>query len=120
MNEIFKLLILFQIKHFLADNPLQTEYMLCKTKKKNWVMPLLAHASTHGLGTYVIVAMFNHDLSWICTIDIAIHFVLDRIRASPKRLNRYNYTQKQYWWVLGIDQMAHHFTHYLLIWMIVR
>lgn len=120
MNELFKLLIMFQVKQFLADFLLQTEYMLGKAKRKNWVRPLLFHALVHATGTLIIVGALKESLWWLSVVDLVVHFIVDRIKASPKRLNRFRPDQKEFWWCLGGDQMLHHLTHYFIIWMIVR
>jgi hypothetical protein len=120
MNTIFLLLIAFQAKHFLADYPLQTEYMLFKMKKKNWVLPLFLHSLMHASGTFIILVYVNKDLLWLCLVDLVVHFVVDRIKASPAALNRFKPDNKLFWWTLGADQMLHHLTHYFIIWMIVR
>ena len=38
---LWTLLIAFLVKHFLADFPLQTTYMLGKSKRAGWAVPLL-------------------------------------------------------------------------------
>lgn len=42
------LVVAFKIKHFVADYPLQTPYMLGKFKARGWVRPLAAHAGVHA------------------------------------------------------------------------
>lgn len=156
---VFALLVLYQIKHFLADYPLQTPYMLGKfSKYPDFVRPLLAHASVHGLFTFAI-AMFLVPLplaALLAVLDAGIHFLVDRVKASPSMLGRFKalsanemmqirenfkyyseyplsnttmQTQPQdmaklrsnrmFWHCLGLDQMAHHLTHYFLIWMML-
>ena len=116
---IFTLLIIFQIKHFMSDFPLQNEYMLGKMKKKGWIFPLFSHVLVHGLFTLLILLIFSPTLWWLCLVDIVIHFIIDRIKASPNMLNRFPVENKFFWWSLGIDQMIHHLTHYFIIYMII-
>ncbi len=52
--ELAVLLVVFQLKHFMADYPLQNEYMLGKFKAKGWFAPLALHAGVHSLFTCVI------------------------------------------------------------------
>ena len=128
--EIFTLLVLFQLKHFICDYPLQNQYMLGKMQATNWIKPLAAHAFIHLSDTWIILhlysMLFSLDYSkYIFTIvalslaDFVIHFTIDRIKASPKLGGRFNPTQPYFWWALGADQMAHHLTHYLFIAIIV-
>ena len=128
--EIFTLLVLFQLKHFVCDYPLQTQYMLGKANATNWIKPLAAHAFIHLSGTWIVLHLYGMIFSldynkYIFTIvalslaDFIIHFTVDRIKASPNLGGRWNPTQPYFWWALGADQMAHHLTHYLFIAIIV-
>lgn len=125
------LLLLFQVKHFLCDYILQTTYHLGKFKESGWVKPLAHHCSIHVIGTIIIAIGF---LSLTTTMSITqmaiyalflglfdffIHFIMDRIKASPTLLGAYKPTQKEYWWSLGLDQSVHHITHYAIILIIV-
>ncbi len=126
MKEIFLLLVLFQIKHFLCDFPLQGKYMLGKFKVHGWQVPLLAHASVHGAGTLAIIAIYSNHIhqlprymAALALADILVHFTVDRIKASPNLLGRWKPDNKYFWWALGADQAAHHFTHYAIISVLV-
>ena len=119
---IFQLLIVFQIKHFLADYPLQTEYMLGKFKAKDWELPLFSHAAVHGLMTFGIVAQFLGDLRialFMGLFDLVVHFVVDRVKASPFMFGKYKPHEKAFWLAVGGDQFMHHITHYIVIFVIV-
>jgi len=122
MNEIFILLILFQVKHFLCDYPLQNAYMLGKFKKSGWELPLLSHSAVHGLYTFAITAGFTSNLllsTVLALLDTLIHFIVDRLKAHPDIGGRYTQDNPKFWWCLGADQMTHHLTHYLLIYLII-
>lgn len=158
MLAVFALLIIYQIKHFLCDYPFQTDWMLGKFKPGlGWIVPLAAHAGVHGLATFLIV-----KLLWatspafalqLALFDFIVHFIMDRIKASPTLLGRFKpaeatvfvfYKQrlaesrngnatplqivgrqvlrsnKLFWWALGFDQMIHHLTHYIIIYVLVH
>jgi hypothetical protein len=140
------LLVVFQLKHFVADYLLQTKYMLGKFKDANWHTPLLAHVGVHAAITFGIVTWFGftchqHYSSYIlerafamAMFDGSVHFVMDRVKASPKLLGRFKpLTAETYkdaspekirsntffWWALGFDQLIHHLTHYAIIaWLL--
>lgn len=114
----FLLLILFQIKHFVADFPLQREYMLRKTLSGwDFVLPLSVHCLVHSTLTLAILIWFRPDLWWLAFFDFGVHFVMDRVKSGPNYLGRYHDKSKPgFWNALGFDQMIHHFTHYLIIW----
>ena len=122
VTSIFVLLFLYQIKHFICDYPLQNVYMLGKFKDTGWVKPLLAHTGVHALGTFIIAFAFTQMLFLsvsLALFDMFVHFMMDRIKASPRLLGRYDIKDKRFWWSLGLDQMVHHLTHYAIIACIV-
>lgn len=119
---VWLLLAAFQIKHFLCDFPLQTQYMLVgKGGVKGWVAPLAAHAIRHAVGTMLIAVVFlelarpeqlTGDESMLVigltVADFVLHFVVDRIKAAPTLGGRWKPNQDWFWWALGLDQLAHH------------
>lgn len=131
------LLVIFQLKHLLADYPLQTKYMLGKFRDEGWELPLLAHVSVHAAFTFVI-ALHYVDVGKAVVFagfDGLIHFVMDRVKASPKMLGRFkSLTAETYlaatpaqirsntffWWSLGFDQFIHGLTDTMIVWAIVR
>jgi hypothetical protein len=93
VRSIFLLLIVFQLKHFLADYILQGKYMLGKFRDGwAWVPPLLAHCVVHGAITFVICDILGVG-TWLALelmlVDICWHSVMDRIKASPRLLGRF-------------------------------
>ena len=118
-GENFLLLVLFQLKHFVADYPLQTEYMLGKFKNGwDFIPHLVAHTFVHATITFIISFTFTQSIKWsiiFSCFDFIIHFSMDRIKAVKKYLNRWKPDEKYFWWALGFDQMIHHFTHYIII-----
>ncbi len=118
--EIFVLLVVFQLKHFICDFPLQGEYMLGKFKDKGWAIPLAAHCGVQAIGTFIIVSFFSFPLAiTLALLDFILHFIVDRIKADKKLLGRYQPAQPQFWWALGADQMTHHLINYGFIYLIV-
>lgn len=128
LDFIFRILIAFQIKHFVADYPLQGKYMLGKFKPGwDFLGPLLSHCLVHAYLTFVIVWSCPGELfTWqfalqMAVLDFVIHFIMDRIKAGPKYLGRFkDMYDKKFWWSLGLDQMVHHLTHYLIVYLILR
>ncbi|ARB05978.1 hypothetical protein fHeYen901_205 [Yersinia phage fHe-Yen9-01] len=115
---IFILLIAFQIKHFLCDYPLQNEYMLKKINTSKWVLPLMSHALIHALGTFIIAIFFGFPIALlVAAIDFICHFVIDRIKANSSR--KTSISESKFWSYLGLDQAAHHLTHYTIIAILI-
>jgi hypothetical protein len=131
LTYLFVLLVAYQVKHFVADFPLQTEYMLGKFKEYGWQRPLLAHVAVHAAGTFLITCWFGWvNASMFAVIDAACHFTIDRIKADRKLLGRFKpltadtyvlATDDQrrgnrfFWYALGGDQALHHLTHYGIV-----
>ena len=118
--EYFILLFLFQIKHFVCDYPLQTQYMLKKANKEKWIKPLALHSGVHSAGTFIVVLFFNLKYAIIFAIlDFILHFIVDRIKANPNIGNRWGIEKPQFWWALGLDQMAHHTINIIFVYILI-
>lgn len=164
---IWVLLVVYQIKHFIADYPLQGPYMLRKfLPTPHWILPLMAHAGVHAAFTALIaLAVSPRNVVPLALIDFAAHFMIDRLKASPNLGGRFKTLTKEtysayakqkadaqailataepgsnneeialdivsscdrafksntyFWWALGADQTAHHLTHYMLIYLMLR
>jgi len=121
MLELFSLLVLFQIKHFICDYPLQGKYMLGKFKDGYaFILPLTAHAAVQASGTLLIVSCFNIKLWWLAIVDFILHFIVDRLKADKRLLGRWSYNQSYFWWALGFDQLTHHLLDILYVFLIWR
>ncbi len=117
----FILLLVYQFKHYIADFPLQREYMLRKTLPQwDFVLPLVLHCLVHAALTLLICLYFAPQLWWMAVVDFVVHFVMDRLKSGPRYLGRFNNLSKPgFWNVLGFDQMIHHITHIYIIYAIV-
>ena len=102
MTALFVLLVVYQLKHFLADYIFQGEYMLGKFKPGwTFVGPLLAHVAVHGAMTLLIavtsvIFMGATDAYFVLTralaiagLDVIVHFFMDRIKAGPRYMGRW-------------------------------
>lgn len=145
---VFTLLIVFAIKHYVADFLLQGRYMLGKFKPGwDFVPPLAAHCGVHALFTLLICLKFDPKYWWLAIVDFVVHFIMDRIKAGPKYLGRFKALSANemipilkkaevgvldesdrklvrnnglFWWFLGLDQEVHKLTHYFIIFMLVK
>lgn len=122
--EIFLLLLLFQVKHYVADFVIQINdpSSMRKFDHTGWVGPLAKHAGHHAVLTGLIVAIATQSLILtvaLAALDFVVHFTMDRIKASPNILGRYKYPDPPYWYSLGADQSVHHLTHYAIIFAII-
>lgn len=118
---IFVLLVSFQLKHYVADFPLQSGWMLNK-RLPGWdfAFPLACHCAVHSTITLTIICLVNPSLWWLALIDFVVHFLMDRVKSAAHYLGRFNDpTQQSFWNCFGLDQLVHHFTHYFIIYNLV-
>lgn len=118
---VFSLIVIFQIKHFLADFVFQNVYMLRKGSP-NWdfVIPLGIHAGIHAAFSLPIILYVNPSLWYLFLLDFVVHFITDRLKAGPRYFGRYDdLSSKAYWILFGADQMVHHLTHIYICWILV-
>lgn len=95
--------------------------MLGKFKDgKEWILPLLSHVAVHGLFTLGLCLLLNPSLWWLMFVDMVIHFIMDRIKASKDLLGRWKHDEKPYWMVLGVDQTVHGLTDLLVLYLLVN
>lgn len=126
-KDILVVLVLFSIKHLLADFPLQTVYMLGKGKTGlAWIMPLSAHCAVHAGLTLPIILFVNPSLFWLVGAEFIAHFVIDRAKVSYKlpqgqwsASDKGKYLSK-YYFAFGIDQMAHQICYIVMAYFLFQ
>ena len=114
------LLILFQVKHFVADFVLQNVWMLQKARPDwDFVLPLAIHCGVHAGLTLVAALYLNPTLWWLAVLDFVIHFTMDRLKAGPRYFGRFHDIRgKAFWVTFGLDQMVHHLTHLYICYLL--
>lgn len=114
------LLIVFHVKHFLADFVFQNVWMLQKSRPGwDFVAPLALHCFVHAGTTLAIVLWVMPGAWWLAVFDFVTHFIMDRIKAGPAYLGRFDDVRsKAFWSSFGFDQMVHHLTHLYIAWYI--
>ena len=112
------LLIFFQVKHFVADFVLQNVWMLQKSRPGwDFVLPLTIHCGVHAGMTLAACLYVNPAYWWLAALDFGVHFTMDRLKAGPAYLGRYNDVRSKGFWVsFGFDQLVHHLTHLFIAW----
>jgi len=114
------LLLIFQLKHLIADYFWQFPYMYeNKGKPEDWAKPLTDHAGMHAAFTLIIAGLFTLDP--ILTLgaglfDFITHFITDRWKATQG----VGPDTSKFWTDLGIDQMVHHSVSIIIIYFITN
>lgn len=117
LADVVTVYLLFRLKHFMADYLLQTTWMARgKEKPVGWATALFAHAGVHAIGTTAIAAAFAPSMMILGTIDLFLHAGIDRAKAACRQLTP---SQPAFWWAHGIDQEAHHLTHFAYVLVII-
>ncbi|EAQ24429.1 MULTISPECIES: DUF3307 domain-containing protein [unclassified Roseovarius] len=119
MTSIFNLslfLILFQIKHYLADFQLQTGWMAANKGRYGHPSGVL-HAGLHGAFSLPILLWFG--LTWKFSLGLAIaetvlHYHIDWAKSRAVRQNGVDDADPRFWHYLGLDQAAHQLTYVAL------
>jgi hypothetical protein len=121
LHSAFLLLVIFQGKQFIADFPLQREYMLRKVRPGwDFIPPLALHCAVHSAFTLAIALWWRPELWWLGAVDFVVHFIMDRFKSGPRYLGRFNdRSRTSYWTAFGFDQMVHHLTHLYIVWILV-
>jgi hypothetical protein len=119
-NNILILLIVFQLKHLIADYYLQTPRMYeNKGKEYGWFWPLAEHSIVHASFTIVIVGAFTGSpliTFYAFMFDLITHFVTDRWKATQPE----GPDTKKFWTNLGWDQLAHHIVGIIIVYFITQ
>ena len=116
------LAVLFSIKHFLADYPLQTAYQY-KNKGDFLHIGGILHALIHGIFTTAIFSMYVPFIMayFLGYFDMVIHYLIDycKVRINNKfGLSPTN--SDKFWWLLGLDQLLHALTYIGLIYIAIN
>ena len=106
MTNLFLLLVIYQLKHFVADYILQSHPFFIGKFLPGWkfVKPLSAHCGIHALMTMCIAVAWgasDEKAALLALLDFVIHFLMDRLKASPKWLGRWKALS-------GAEYMADH------------
>ena len=118
---ILLLYIAFRAKQFICDFLLQTSWMALHKGDPGLAgyKALGAHTAIHALGTLSIMLLFAPYLWWLALVDFVIHGGADRIKAAVTAHYGFNTRGSAFWYLLGLDQEIHNFTHLGYIILIV-
>jgi hypothetical protein len=107
--------LLLQIKHFLADFVWQTNQMVYE-KGIYGARYGIYHSLIQAAGTFLAFAWMHPVLgAATALVDFIAHYHIDWAKININK--KYNYTpqDKQFWFWLGIDQLAHQITYLFLV-----
>lgn len=120
VQQVLVFLVLFQVKHFICDGPLQTSAMVRDKGHYGRALGLL-HAGIHGGGALVALLLFGLPVKLafgLALLDFAIHYHVDFSKEQIVRRAGWTTSVPQFWWALSADQMMHQLTYLLLAWLV--
>ena len=120
---LLTMLVLFQIKHLLADFMLQSMWIV-RTKGIYGHPGGLIHAGLHGglsLPALAVPVLAQTGLGWgwalaLCLAEVIVHYHVD---WSKEQLNRHTESipkDRLFWVLFGMDQCIHQLTYLAMIW----
>jgi len=118
VHQVLVVLILFQIKHLIADFVLQSQYILQNRRKYGHPGGLL-HVAYHITGTAICLLAVGCDLRILVTILVAealIHYHLDWTKDNLVASKSLTTTDAKFWNLLGLDQLLHQLTYLGMAW----
>ncbi len=126
-NLLILVLVLFQLKHFVADFPLlQTAYMAMGKGKPglSFILPLASHCLVHTFLSLLIIVPLRPEVAWIAIVEFIAHFLIDRMKSTYKLpAGQWTVEEKgkylsKYYLAFGMDQLAHNLCYSAMIYVI--
>lgn len=108
------LLMLFQMKHYLADFVFQTYQQT--VHKGIYRDPIgISHTLDHVIGTFIVLFLAGFFMPVSCALiavcgvlDLILHYHIDYVKV---KYGIKDLTKPLFWNQFGIDQLAHQFTY---------
>ncbi|MDX1914614.1 MAG: DUF3307 domain-containing protein [Methylophilus sp.] len=115
---MFEALLLLFVKHFVCDFPLQTSPWMYRNKGIYFHPGGIAHAAVHGVGTGLVLFYYIGQSALIyALIDFIVHYHIDWLKLNiNKKFNFRADNSNGFWILLGLDQLAHHITYFVIIY----
>jgi len=121
-DQALLLLLLLQVKHFLADWAWQSDWMV--RNKGTWGHPGgIAHAGMHALFSLIIL-IFAGPALWLLVAlvvgEFVIHYHLDWLKAAHSKRTGNTPQDGSFWVWMGADQLGHQVTYLAMVFCLVQ
>lgn len=115
------LLAAFQVKHFLGDYVFQNAFIL--SHRRIWGHPGgLLHVLVHAALTLPILLVAGVH-GWLLFALVAgealFHYHVDWLKDSWMHRTGWTASDKQYWWLNGIDQLLHQLSYLVIVGLVL-
>lgn len=121
MTVLLTTLIWLQVKHFMADYVLQSEWMIGGKGNLRKPGPYI-HASIHAVAIMPILWLSSMDAIWVSAIastEFLVHFLNDHLKAVHGHRQPHSIDTRLFWMLHGADQLAHHLTYSAILAAII-
>jgi len=112
------MLLILQVKHFVADYLLQPGWVL-RGKGDLRQAGGYAHAGAHALGSlpaFFVAGLGSAEIAAFAAAEFVIHYAIDYTKAQLARNSKSGPSTHAYWAMHGADQLMHQFTYAGLIY----
>jgi len=114
-------LLALQIKHFLCDFVLQTEFQV-RTKGIYGHLGGVLHSGLHILGTIPALMILGAPVTVIAivlAVEFAIHYHTDWTKVQIDQRCHWETTDQRYWILFGLDQLVHQLTYLGIVYVLL-
>jgi hypothetical protein len=122
MTLICWVFVLFIVKHFVCDFPLQAFPYMYRNKGTYGHPGGYLHAGVHAVGTFAIMAWFIAPVAAMIAaiLDFWIHYHIDWAKMYINKKTGWKPDNSEKFWIaLGVDQMLHYLTYVLIIFLFI-
>lgn len=112
------LVSLLALKHFFADFPFQSNWMI--QQKGLYGRPGgILHSAIHGGLTTIVFLLFSPSVALLSgLIDSVTHYHIDYAKMRLGGTYKLTPNDKNFWVFIGLDQYLHYMTYITLVWVI--
>ena len=114
-------LLAFEVKHFLCDFVLQTQYQV-RTKGIYGHVGGFIHSGYHTIASLPALLIMQAPLRAIVLIMIGeflIHYHTDWTKANVDRHYDWGQGDARYWMLFGADQLVHQLTYLGIVTLLI-
>jgi hypothetical protein len=113
---ILLVLLILQLKHFVADFVVQSPYQFLNKGKYGHPGGII-HAGIHSLASMLTFLVITPSVRLGVAIvvgEFIAHYHIDWLKERTVRRQKWVFPQSEFWWTFGADQALHQLT-YLII-----
>ena len=118
LNQLLLVLLLFQIKHLVADFVLQSAYILNNRKVYGHPGGLL-HVAIHlagSLASLLVIGGNSRTILILLLAEAVIHYHIDWFKDNIVAARSWTPKDAKFWYLLGFDQFLHQITYLGMIY----